>query len=293
VNGQSSGSLTAYHVQSKDSRDIVSEEATLPNISRDGKRVVYTTVVSGKGHELWVADIDGGNKVKIATAEIMGFGKWAPDSFHLSFMEHKAGIGVGDKAYIVGADGGGLHQLPRTANSIKNINNMVWSPDQKTIYVYGPDSAGSRATWKWSVDGSNPEKLVNSCAEAGVTDADPSGRYLLLVIDVGEKFGIYEVSLSDQKCISLLPGVSTPHAIFARDGKSFLYAVASRGEVTIYRQPWKDGKIIGPPQVGLNVPFAFPLTHANGRGYFFSPDLATIVYAHPGGHADLYLLSQK
>jgi Tol biopolymer transport system component len=72
VNGQSSGSLTAYQVQSKDSRDIVSEEATLPNISRDGKRVVYTTVISGKGRELWVADIDGGNKLKIATAENMG-----------------------------------------------------------------------------------------------------------------------------------------------------------------------------------------------------------------------------
>jgi Tol biopolymer transport system component/predicted Ser/Thr protein kinase len=293
VNGQSSGSLTAYQVQSKDSRDIVSEEATLPNISRDGKRVVYTTVISGKGHELWVADIDGGNKVKIATAENMGVGKWAPDSLHLSFVEHEAPTGAGDKVYIVGADGGGLRQLPRTANSIHSVNNMVWSPDQKSIYVYGPDSAGSRATWKWSVDGSNPEKLVNSCGEAGVTDADPSGQYLLFVIDVGEKIGIYQVSIADQKCISLLPGVSTPHAIFARDGKSFLYAVASRGEVTIYRQPWKDGKTIGPPQVGLNVPFAFPLTHANGRGYFFSSDLSTIVYAHPGGHADLYLLSQK
>ena len=49
---------------------------------------------------------------------------------------------------------------------------------------------------------------------------------------------------------------------FARDGKSFLYAVASRGEVTIYRQPWKDGKLIGTPQVALKVPFTFPLEYA-------------------------------
>jgi hypothetical protein len=40
--------------------------------------------------------------------------------------------------------------------------------------------------------------------------------------------------------------------IFARDGKSCLYAVASRGEVTIYRQPWRDGRIIGASQVALN-----------------------------------------
>jgi hypothetical protein len=90
----------------------------------------------------------------------------------------------------------------------------------------------------------------------------------------------------------LLPGVATFGAIFARDGKSFLYAVASRAEVTIYRQPWKDGKTIGTPQVALKVPFAFPMNYG-GSAYDFSRDLSTIVYARPGGHADLYLLSQK
>jgi hypothetical protein len=31
----------------------------------------------------------------------------------------------------------------------------------------------------------------------------------------------------------------------------------------------------------------------NGNAADFSRDLSTIVYARPGGHADLYLLSQK
>jgi len=87
-------------------------------------------------------------------------------------------------------------------------------------------------------------------------------------------------------------------AKFARDGKSYLYAVASRGEVTIYRQPWKDGKNVGTPEAALKVPFTFPLSYnSSGAGissaYNFSTDLSTIVYARPGGHADLYLLSQK
>ena len=81
-----------------------------------------------------------------------------------------------------------------------------------------------------------------------IVDADPGGQFLLGVVLSGEKTGIYEVSISDRKCISLLPGVVTYTVVFARDGKSFLYAVASRGEVTIYRQPWKDGKIIGRPR---------------------------------------------
>jgi hypothetical protein len=141
--------------------------------------------------------------------------------------------------------------------------------------------------WKVNADGSNPEKFVDNCGE--VSDIDPGGKYLLAL---GEKTGIYEVSISDKKCTLVLPAVVTISAIFARDGKSFLYAVASRAEVTIYRQPWKDGKIIGTPQVALKVPFAFPLAY-HGNAYDFSRDLSTIVYARPGGQADLYLLSQK
>ena len=52
-------------------------------------------------------------------------------------------------------------------------------------------------------------------------------------------------------------------------------------------------KIIPAPQVALKLPFTFALGNASGNAYDFSRDLSTIVYARPGGHADLYLLSQK
>jgi hypothetical protein len=70
-------------------------------------------------------------------------------------------------------------------------------------------------------------------------------------------------------------------------------ALPAGREVTIYRQPWNDGKLIAPPQVALKVPFAFPQFYHQGNAYDFSPDLSIIVYARPGGHADLYLLSEK
>jgi hypothetical protein len=139
------------------------------------------------------------------------------------------------------------------------------------------------------MEGSNPEKFLDNCCT--LWDAEPGGQYLLGAVLSGEKAGIYEVSISDRKCTLLVPAV-TSGVTSARDGKSFLYAVASRGEVTIYRQPWKDGKIIGTPQVALKVPFSFSLIY-QGNAYDFSRDLSTIVYARPGGHADLYLLSQK
>ena len=255
VNGKSSGFLTVYHVHSKESTDIVSEDVTGPIISLDGKRVMYTTLAAGKRHELWVSDIDGGNKVKIATGEHLGTGNWAPDNFHLSFQE--AGTGAGAKGYVVGADGSGLRQFPRTEGIIWN---SVWGADQKSVYVTAVEKASPTLTvWKWSVDGSNPERFVDDCGI--VWDADPGGQYLLGVVDRGDKTGIYEVSISDRKCTFLLSGVVTNAATFARDDKAFLYAIASRGEVTIYRQPWRDGKVIGSAQVafkGSKSPLFFP-----------------------------------
>ena len=287
VNGKSSGFLTAYHVHTKESTDIVSEDATQPIISPDGKRVMYITLPAPQSNELWVSGIDGGNKVKLASGESLFTGNWAPDNFHLSFLETRASAGT--NTYIVGADGSGLRQFSSFGIT---AHSLVWSADQKTVYMTVEEKAGSIPTvWKWNLDGSNPEKFADNCGD--VSDADPGGQYLLSNVPYGEKTGIYELSIADRKCTLLLPGAASFGAWYARDGKSFLYSVTSRGEATIYRQPLKDGKIIGAPQVALKVPFAFPLNYDSGNGSDFARDLSTIVYARPGGHADLYLLSQK
>ena len=286
VNGRPSGSLVTFRVHSKESTEIVAEDATQPIISPDGKRVMYITLPASQRTELWVSDIDGSNKVRLATGESLNTGTWAPDNFFLSFWE--ARTGSGDKAYIVGADGSGLHQLPRTGD---NVFNLVWSPDQKSVFVSGAEKGGATPTvWKWTVDSSNPEKFLENCCR--LWDADPGGQYLLGSVLSGEKTGIYVVSIPERKCALLLAGVGTGGVASARDGKSFLYGVATRGEVTIYRQLWKDGKVIGTPKVALQVPFMFSQNYS-GNAYDFSRDLSTIVYARPGGHADLYLLSQK
>ena len=71
---------------------------------------------------------------------------------------------------------------------------------------------------------------------------------------------------------------------FRHRGKSFLSAVAS---VAKSRFSVNFGsKLMGIPQVAFKIPFAFPLA-LGGNAYDFSRDLSTIVYARPGGHADL------
>ncbi len=159
VNGKSSGFLTAYHVNSKQSTDIVLEDASQPVISPDGKRVMYITFPAPQRQEIWVADIDGENKVKIATGERFDTGNWAPDSFHLSFDE--SGTDGGAKNYIVGADGSGLRRLLRTVGL---EGDAVWSADQKFVYVSGREKNGTmQMVWRVNADGSNPEKFADNC----------------------------------------------------------------------------------------------------------------------------------
>ena len=74
---------------------------------------------------------------------------------------------------------------------------------------------------------------------SGTVSAD--GRYLL----TSGLAGVSEFSVPDHKCISLAPELSTLVVHFSADGKSILYFAPGRGEGTIYRQPWHDGKLTG------------------------------------------------
>ncbi len=167
---------------------------------------------------------------------------------------------------------------------------VIWSADSKTLYITSFKGAFKPTVWKADADGSHVEKfLADSCL---VVDASPDGERLLGFLAFGEDLGIYQISVKNKKRIPLVPGVATFGAYYSPDGKSVLYALASRGEVTFYRQTLRDGDPVGKPQIALKLPFAFRLFY-QGNAFDFSRDLSTVVYARPGGQADLYLLSQS
>lgn len=83
----------------------------------------------------------------------------------------------------------------------------------------------------------------------------------------------------------LLPGVTTVGVSFARDGKSFLYAVASRGELTVVVSRGERAELRALPKPRSRSPSRFPYATRNGNAYDFFRDLSTMVYARLGGHA--------
>jgi serine/threonine protein kinase/Tol biopolymer transport system component len=282
VNGKSSGLLTVYRVHINQFMEIGSENASQPSISPDGKRVMYIRYVGSGKTELWVQNLDDTDKIKVASSGELLTGDWAPNGSQLAFFDNAGGDG---KAYVVGADGRGLRPIGRVEDPIDWI---AWSADGKSLYITTWKNQSERAVWKASADGTKLERFLDSGCT--VMDASPGGQYLLGSLVWGNDVGISEISVIDKKWIPLLPGVETQPTRFAADGKSFLYAVFSRGGVTLYRQAWRDGRLVGKPQAALKIPVGFELFYG-GNALDFTRDLSVIVYARASSHADLYLLS--
>jgi Tol biopolymer transport system component len=92
VNGKSSGVLTAYYVHRRQFVDIVSENASQPVISPDGKRVMYIGILGPDKRELRLSDLDGANQVTLASSgSSLQTGDWSPDSSQLTFMDSSGG----------------------------------------------------------------------------------------------------------------------------------------------------------------------------------------------------------
>ncbi len=284
INGKSSGFLSVYDLQAKSSRDITSELATQPAISADGKRVMYITQPEPQRTELWVSDTDGNNSAKLASSKSLATGDWSEDGLQLEYVDQNNP----DRHYIVDRDGSHLRELPR---SLAHIDSGVWSRDSRNLYASGfQDGSTTLTTWRLSADGSGAEPIHEGCGFA--MDASPDGKYLLMTALYGENLGVYELSVSDKKCTVLVPGVTSFLPRFSHDGKYVIYTISSRGEVTLYRLPWRDGKATGAAQVVLKLPFAFSQVFG-GNAYDIARDLSKIVYARPGGQFDLYLLSRR
>ena len=283
VNGRESGFLTAYHLRTKSSVDVVSENATQPTISPDGKRLMYVKIIGQNGMELWVANIDGTNPLKLASAGRLSTLGWYPDGSRLSFSDNSTGTG---KLFLANVDGSALHEVRGTEGF---VGWTCWSVDAKTIYISTSTSDGRLVLWKADGDGAHVERFLDHCCAPA--DASQDGERLLGLLLQGEDAGIYQINLKEKKVTPLVRGVAPFGVHYSPDGKSVLYPVAANGRVTFYRQAIRGEEPIGKPQVALTLPFTFPLAY-EGNAFDFSADLSTVVYARPGGQADFYLLSR-
>jgi len=285
VNGERSGTLTVYRAVSKQSIDLISEDVAQPTLSRDGRHIAYEILKPGQT-ELWISSVDGQNRVEVASAPQIGLNNFSRDGGRVLFAEMSHARSEPAKNFIVGVDGTNRRRLADVGNW---ISSGSWGVDDATVYLTALDPEHWQI-WRVPVNGGNATLLGEGCG--AVTDVSADGRYALTVNWAPGKLGIDQFSLATRQCTALRPGIVSYIANFASDDKSFVYPVTANGVTKVYRQPWRDGKMIGQPAVAMTFP-AQVRTDYNGNAYDFTRDLSTIAYVRPSGHQDLYLLKQK
>jgi serine/threonine protein kinase len=285
INGRSAGTLTLYRVSSKQFSDVVTENATQPTLSNDGRHLAYIIDPEGGKSELWISDLAGNNRLKLASGSRLETLTWSNDAAKFLFAD---AFGQEQKLFVINADGTHLHQLPWPGNF---VGFSIWEPGDQSIILGGLDkNARDPLNWRISLNDSPAVPFFDHCGMA--VDSSPDHKFIISTMLWGENSGLYQYSIADKKCTTLKSGITTFVAMYSDDGKSYLYSLASHGQTTIFRQPWRNGTPIGSPVPALKLPFALREDY-NGNAFTVSPDLSSLIYARPAGHDDLYLLSQK
>jgi acylaminoacyl-peptidase len=109
------------------------ELATDPQLSPDGRRVVYVRAYSDvftdrRYSNLWIIDADGGQNRPLTTGHRGdGSPRWSPDGTRVAYVSDQDGV---PQIYVRWLDGG---QTARLTNLGFPPSGPVWSPDGRTI----------------------------------------------------------------------------------------------------------------------------------------------------------------
>jgi len=285
VNGKGSGFLTAYHVRGKSSTDIVSENTSQPAISLDGKRVMYIKFVSGNKNRTLVSDVDGSKQVKLASSGDLTAGTWSPDGSQISFIDSTGGEEQG----LPGRCGWPRSAPNRACRGFRGLVELV-RRYENGLYQLALKGRSKPTVWKADADGSHVERFLDHCCF--VVDRFSGWESTCWVLwGQATTWVFYQISVKDKKQILFGSRRSNLWGALLARRKIRLVSALLRRRGHLLSANLADDDPVGRPQIALKLPFTFQMLY-QGNAYDFSPDLSVVVYARPGGQADLYLLSQ-
>jgi Tol biopolymer transport system component len=142
-----------------------------PDVSRDGKRIVYTSDVNGQ-MDLWVLDVDSDTPRQLTFDAAQDFSAtWSPDGQHVAYSREQEGA---LQVWQLGADGQNGHQVTRMGD--KNMQ-PTWSPDGRWIAYLGAEADRSRL-YKVPVEGGERVELFPENKVMMTVQWSPDGKWI-------------------------------------------------------------------------------------------------------------------
>ena len=131
-----------------------------PDISPDGKRIVYNSERTANKPQISVMNIDGTNPKALTSDETIAFYNpvWSPNGKKITYYVEKGD--QKDQIWVMDADGSNKKLL--TADIAHNFYPS-WSPDGKHI-IFTSNRDGEQATYTMNADGTSVKRVkgVNS-----------------------------------------------------------------------------------------------------------------------------------
>jgi len=136
-----------------------------PNVSSNGKRIVFLRGAQFEPPTIWVVDADGsGLRQVTAPGPYEDIDpQWSPDGRHIVFSSNRTGT---YEIFVIDADGGDPVQLTASAGA---DFNPTFSPDGRQI-AWWKLRGGQGDIWVMNADGSGQVNITNSPAFEGFPD---------------------------------------------------------------------------------------------------------------------------
>jgi Tol biopolymer transport system component len=213
-----------------------------PKPSPDGKRIAFDSYRDGNNHEVYVADRDGGNPVRLTDHPGYDVGpSWSPDSRWLVFssgaqpldMSRTHWYGESD-LYIMRPDGSERRRLTATPG---DDVYPLWSPDGKFI-AFTSWRDGNPEIYLIAPDGTGERRLTNSISRENLAGVSADGRFISFTSDRTGNNDVFVMNVDGSGITNLTNHPSNDaDGSWSADGKWFVFSSRREGNWNFYRVP--------------------------------------------------------
>ncbi len=260
---------------------LLAEDADMPAISPDGKRIAFVRLGPGGQRRIWTAPLEHPTDARRLTGDDGGLWDhmdpaWSPDGSRICYSDFR-------NLWVIALEGG----KPRQLTTDDEVNREpAWSGS--SVYCSSM-RGGIVAIWRIPLDGKTPVRIS--------TGAGPQTHP---AVSRDESRLVYSSAFSDQSVdilvIDRTRGTSSRFGsaltdampAIAPDGSLVAYASDRLGKFDLWQQPLTDGRPSPGPAKRLTDLETAPVTPA------FSPDGQWIAYVRAvKGQRDIWMLPAR
>jgi Tol biopolymer transport system component/DNA-binding winged helix-turn-helix (wHTH) protein len=200
---------------------------TQPDISSDGRSIVFVSNRDGGKGQIYLMDADGRNPRNLTNNPTFNDDtpSWSPDGKRIAFQSKRRG--GPSEIYVMNADGS--HATPLVAGA-----RAAWSPDGKLL-AYEATADGHREVFVIPSAGGDARRLTFDRDYAGSPSWSPDGSQILFTVALNHKLQLATMRTDGTGRVMLTSDASNNRlGVFSPDGRRIVFNSDRDGPDSIF-----------------------------------------------------------